>query len=139
MSFQYKQAIIVRQDLKMSKGKTAAQVAHAAVSSYIAARRRRQEWAESWMNEGQKKVVLKAESMEEMLELKKMADIESLPNSLIADAVHRQGCRKTEATLKGCPNFELFPYLLNPRRVPWHALLRNSQAGDWRHPQASTR
>jgi PTH2 family peptidyl-tRNA hydrolase len=86
MSFQYKQAIIVRQDLKMSKGKTAAQVAHAAVSSYIAARRRRQEWAESWMNEGQKKVVLKAESMEEMLELKKMADIESLPNSLIADA-----------------------------------------------------
>ena len=86
MSFQYKQAIIVRQDLKMSKGKTAAQVAHAAVSSYINTKRRRPEWAENWMDEGQKKVVLKADSMDAMLELKKMAEIESLPNSLIADA-----------------------------------------------------
>ncbi|MDD1775874.1 MAG: peptidyl-tRNA hydrolase Pth2 [Candidatus Methanomethylicus sp.] len=86
MSFEFKQAIIVRQDLKMSKGKTAAQVAHASVSAYVSAKRRKPDWAESWYGEGQKKVVLKAESMDEMIQLKKLADIESLPNALVADA-----------------------------------------------------
>jgi PTH2 family peptidyl-tRNA hydrolase len=86
LSFEYKQAIVVRQDLKMSKGKTAAQVAHASVSSYINTKKRKPEWAGSWYEEGQKKVVLKANSMDEMIELKKIAEIESVPNALIADA-----------------------------------------------------
>jgi PTH2 family peptidyl-tRNA hydrolase len=86
MSFMYKQAIVVRQDLKMSKGKTAAQVAHAAVSSYASANDRRREWASAWLGEGQKKVILKVASLEELFEIKKMAEIERIPNSLISDA-----------------------------------------------------
>jgi len=86
MRFQYKQAIVVRQDLKMSKGKTAAQVAHASVSSYLSAARARPIWAEAWLEEGQKKVVLKAPSLSEVLELKERADRERVPNALIQDA-----------------------------------------------------
>ncbi|MCQ5376680.1 MAG: peptidyl-tRNA hydrolase Pth2 [Candidatus Methanomethylicia archaeon] len=86
MGFEYKQAIVVRQDLKMSKGKTAAQVAHAAISSFEAAKRRRPAWAEAWLAEGQKKVILKAPTLEEILSLEKSAALESLPFAIIADA-----------------------------------------------------
>ena len=82
----YKQAIVVRQDLQMSKGKTAAQVAHAAVSSYVSTNGRRPDWSSSWLAEGQKKVILKVGSMDELLEIKRKAEIERIPNSLISDA-----------------------------------------------------
>lgn len=82
----YKQAIIVRKDIKMSKGKIAAQVAHAAISSYIEAVNKKPEWAEEWLMEGQKKVILKVESLEELLEIKNKVEREGLPNSLISDA-----------------------------------------------------
>ncbi|MEJ5292400.1 MAG: peptidyl-tRNA hydrolase Pth2 [Candidatus Methanosuratincola sp.] len=86
MNFHYKQAIVVRQDLRMSKGKTAAQVAHASVSSYIIAARAKPRWAEAWLDEGQKKVVLKAPSLVDVLELKERADRERIPSALIQDA-----------------------------------------------------
>lgn len=86
MSFTYKQAIVVRQDLRMSKGKTSAQVAHAAISSFLAARDRRPEWCQAWLEEGQKKVILKVPSAEELLELKRRAEMERIPNAIIADA-----------------------------------------------------
>ncbi|HRR54585.1 MAG TPA: peptidyl-tRNA hydrolase Pth2 [Candidatus Methanomethylicus sp.] len=86
MDFQFKQAIIVRQDLKMSKGKVAAQAGHAAVSSYVSAKRRKPDWADYWLQEGQKKVALKVGSLDDLLNLKKDADLDSLPNALIEDA-----------------------------------------------------
>lgn len=82
----YKQAIIVRKDIKMSKGKIAAQVAHASVSSYIEAIKKKPNWAEEWLIEGQKKVILKVESLEELMEVKNRAEKEGIPNSLISDA-----------------------------------------------------
>ncbi|MCC6013083.1 MAG: peptidyl-tRNA hydrolase Pth2 [Candidatus Verstraetearchaeota archaeon] len=81
-----KQAIIVRKDIKMSKGKIAAQVAHAAVSSYIETCKLKKEWAEKWIEEGQKKVVLKVNSLNELIEIKNKAEKEGIPNSLIIDA-----------------------------------------------------
>ena len=86
MFFQYKQAVVVRQDLRMSKGKTAAQVAHAAVSSYLLARERKPGWASAWMEEGQKKVILKVPSLEALLELKGKVDRQRIPSALISDA-----------------------------------------------------
>jgi len=86
MEFEYKQAIVVRQDLRMTKGKLAAQVAHASVSSYIAAQSARPDWASGWMREGQKKVVLKVRTLDELLEIKRSAERESIPCSLISDA-----------------------------------------------------
>ena len=42
--FSYKQVIVVRTDIKMSKGKVAAQAGHAAVSASEYARKNRPEW-----------------------------------------------------------------------------------------------
>ncbi|MDH5811603.1 MAG: peptidyl-tRNA hydrolase Pth2 [Candidatus Methanomethylicaceae archaeon] len=86
MEFEYKQAIVVRQDLKMTKGKLAAQVAHASLSSYLVAKNIRPDWASDWLKEGQKKVVLKTRTLDELLDIKKSADRENIPNSLISDA-----------------------------------------------------
>ncbi|MHC1579351.1 MAG: peptidyl-tRNA hydrolase Pth2 [Candidatus Alkanophagales archaeon] len=80
---EYKQCIVVREDLKLSRGKLAAQVAHAAVSSYEEASRRAKRL---WLRGGQKKVVLKVRTLDELLELKRRAEALKLPCALIRDA-----------------------------------------------------
>jgi len=81
-----KQVIVVRSDLKMGKGKVAAQVAHAALDAAEAARRKHPAWYESWREQGQAKVVLKTDGGEAALEeLQKQARTVGLPASLIQD------------------------------------------------------
>lgn len=84
--FRYKQVIVVRTDLKMSSGKLAVQVAHAAVSSFLVAYEKKREWAENWLAEGQKKVVVKVEGIVELISLKEHAERLGLPCALITDA-----------------------------------------------------
>ena len=79
----YKQCIVVRNDLKLSKGKLAAQVAHASLSAFLNANilvRRK------WFKCGQKKVVLKVSSLNELLNMEKKVSKSKLPYSLIKDA-----------------------------------------------------
>lgn len=83
--FEYKQVIIVRTDLKMGKGKLAAQVSHAAVSSAEETRKRRPEWWRAWLEEGQCKVTVKVQGLAELLALEKEASHMRLPFSLITD------------------------------------------------------
>ena len=83
--FAYKQVIVVRTDIQMSVGKTAAQVAHAAVSAAEEARASKPEWLRGWLEEGQKKVVLQIGSLEELLELEEKARELGLPTALITD------------------------------------------------------
>ena len=80
---EYKQCIIIRQDLKLSRGKLAVQVAHAAVSAseHADASARR-----AWKDGGQKKIVLQVKTLSEMYELKMDAEAAGLPTSLITDA-----------------------------------------------------
>jgi peptidyl-tRNA hydrolase, PTH2 family len=81
-----KQVIVVRSDLKMGKGKVAAQVAHAALDAAEAARKRHPGWYDSWREGGQAKVVVKTDGGEEALEeLQKQARTLGLPVSLIQD------------------------------------------------------
>ncbi len=80
---EYKQCIIVRDDLKLSKGKLAVQVAHAAVSASEFAGR---DVCEAWKEGGQKKVVLKVQTLQDLFELKETARKQSLPTALITDA-----------------------------------------------------
>jgi len=80
---EYKQCIVVRDDLKLSKGKLAVQVAHAAVSAYEMAG---EEVREAWKEGGQKKVVLRIASLQELFELKEIARKHGLPAVLITDA-----------------------------------------------------
>ncbi len=80
---EYKQCIIVRDDLKLSKGKLAVQVAHAAVSASDFAPR---EVREAWKESGQKKVVLRVPKLQDMFELKETARRQGLSTALIEDA-----------------------------------------------------
>lgn len=82
----YKQAIVVREDLDMSPGKLAAQVAHGAVSAAEKTRRENPEWFKGWLKEGQKKVVLAAGDERELRELWEEATKSGLPCELIEDA-----------------------------------------------------
>ncbi len=87
---EYKQAIILRRDIEMGKGKAAAQAAHASVEAVITIvksnRREWKEWLEKWLAEGQIKVVLRAESEEELLKIYVEALEAGLPTSIIRDA-----------------------------------------------------
>jgi peptidyl-tRNA hydrolase, PTH2 family len=84
-NFEYKQVLVFRQDLKMSKGKIAAQAGHAAVSAAQDAFEHHKKWWEGWLYEGQKKVALKVVSEKELGQLEEAADELGLPHSLIVD------------------------------------------------------
>ncbi|MET1101851.1 MAG: peptidyl-tRNA hydrolase Pth2 [Pyrodictiaceae archaeon] len=90
MTIEYKQAIVVRADLAMSRGKAAAQAAHAAVEAVIrimeSGNTRWKTWLREWLAQGQKKVVLRVNSEQELLEVYRKAVSLGLPASLIADA-----------------------------------------------------
>lgn len=85
-----KQVIVVRTDLKMGKGKLAAQVAHAALAAAEESRGMRNEWYSDWKRQGGAKVVVRASGEEEMLELFKKARTMGLPSSLVQDAGRTQ-------------------------------------------------
>jgi PTH2 family peptidyl-tRNA hydrolase len=81
-----KQVIAARADLKMGKGKLAAQVAHASLGAAEEAMSRRREWYEEWKELGQKKIVVKVQSEDELRDLFKKARAAKLPAALIQDA-----------------------------------------------------
>ena len=83
--FKYKQAIVIRADLKMGKGKIAAQASHAAVSAAEEARNHHEVWWEEWLEEGQRKVVVKVKGEAELLQLRQQAGRMRLPFALIFD------------------------------------------------------
>ena len=78
-------AIVVRQDLKMGKGKIAAQVGHASVEASEIARRMHRQWWNEWIGEGQCKVVLRTDSQDEFRTLESEATKLGLPTSIIRD------------------------------------------------------
>jgi PTH2 family peptidyl-tRNA hydrolase len=84
--FKYKQAFVVREDLKLSKGKLSAQVAHAAVSCAIKAEKNKNKYFSDWFSEGQKKVVLKVDDLDSLLKIFKEAKSVGLVTELIKDA-----------------------------------------------------
>ncbi|WFO75884.1 peptidyl-tRNA hydrolase Pth2 [Desulfurococcaceae archaeon MEX13E-LK6-19] len=84
--FNYKQVIVVRTDISMSKGKLAVQVAHAAVSAAFEAYRKWRKWFDEWFAEGQKKVVVKVSSEKELLDIAEEARRLDLPVAIIRDA-----------------------------------------------------
>ncbi len=84
--FAYKQVIAVRRDLKMSVGKLAVQVAHAACMAAEMARDRHPEAYRAWKEEGSKKVVVAVSSEEELLEVYRQAERLGLPRAIVRDA-----------------------------------------------------
>ena len=86
----FKMVIVVRGDIKMSPGKLAAQVAHAAVECAIEAYKTQRPVFNKWRSQGSKKVVLKARSLEELYQLKEKAEKVGIITSLISDAGHTE-------------------------------------------------
>ena len=84
--FNYKLVVVTRQDLKLSAGKTAVQVAHAAVTCALQSKKHDPDTFKEWYEEGQKKVVVKAPDLKALYELKAQAEDLGLVTSLIQDA-----------------------------------------------------
>ncbi len=80
-----KQAVVVRTDLEMGKGKIAAQVAHASLAAAEEVMKRHQDWFSWWKEGGQAKIVLKVRSEEELRDVFERARSARLPVALIED------------------------------------------------------
>ncbi|NXE82264.1 PTH2 hydrolase, partial [Cochlearius cochlearius] len=89
-SGEFKMVLVVRNDLKMGKGKVAAQCSHAAVSAYKQVQRRNPELLKQWEYCGQPKVVLRAPDEETLMQLLAEAKHLGLTVSLIQDAGRTQ-------------------------------------------------
>jgi PTH2 family peptidyl-tRNA hydrolase len=81
----YKQVILVRQDLKLPKGKLAVQVAHASLD---VASKSDKKIVEKWKSQGGKKVALRVDGEKELFKYMSMAENEGLKTALIKDAGH---------------------------------------------------
>ena len=79
----YKQVILVRNDLKLPKGKLASQVSHASVSALLKSHK---DDISAWKKEGMKKVVLKVNDEKELFKFKQKAEDFGLIVALITDA-----------------------------------------------------
>ena len=90
MDFEYKMVIVTREDLKLSEGKLAAQVAHAAVECSLLTKKNNSKWFRSWMNEGAKKAILKTNKLDDFYSLKELADSLKISSSIISDAGHTE-------------------------------------------------
>lgn len=86
MSGNFKQVIVVRTDIKLSKGKLAVQVAHASVAASLIAKDLAPSWFDSWLREGQKKIAVKVPSLDKLLEVRKEAESLGIPLALITDS-----------------------------------------------------
>ena len=82
--------IVTRKDLKLSEGKLAAQVAHAAVACALSAKQSKPKWFKKWMDEGGKKAVVKVECEDDFYPLKEKAAELEIDIIIIADAGHTE-------------------------------------------------
>ncbi len=83
--YAFKQALIVRLDLKIGRGKIAVQCSHAAVSAAEEARIRFPRWWNGWLEDGQRKIALKVPDLSTLLNLENHARRNRLPVYLVRD------------------------------------------------------
>ena len=89
-SFEYKMVIVTREDLVLSAGKLAAQVAHAAVICAIDVKKQNPRWFNKWQSEGGKKVIVKVEGEDGFYPLEKKAMQLKIVSYIITDAGHTE-------------------------------------------------
>ena len=87
---EYKLVVLVRNDLKMGKGKIAAQVGHAAVECAIFSMMKDRRSFDAWYKCGQPKIVLKVDSFEELDKYRMMASSNKIHIAVITDAGRTQ-------------------------------------------------
>lgn len=82
-----KQVILVRKDIKMSRGKIAAQASHASVEALLKSHK---DDIAAWRSQGQKKSVLQVPDLQSLLLFKQKAEDAGLVVALIHDAGRTQ-------------------------------------------------
>ncbi|KAG9509130.1 ATP-binding cassette sub-family A member 3 [Fragariocoptes setiger] len=86
----HKMVFVVNMDLNMGRGKQCAQVAHAALGLYLHIQEKGtdeyQYKAYMWLEQGQKKIVLKGNNLLHLKELQQEAQAAGLPNFVVSDA-----------------------------------------------------
>ena len=90
MDFDYKMVIVTRQDLKLSPGKLAAQVAHAAVACALESKKSKSKWFTKWMRDGAKKAIVKTDDVEDFFFLNEKAKKLDVVSTIISDAGHTE-------------------------------------------------
>ncbi|XP_013384494.1 peptidyl-tRNA hydrolase 2, mitochondrial-like [Lingula anatina] len=96
---EHKLVLVVRNDLKMSKGKIAAQCSHAAVACVAQMQISDPETLKRWLDLGQAKVVVKINDEESMLAVEKKARSLGLNTKIIRDAGRTQVAPSTRTVL----------------------------------------
>jgi peptidyl-tRNA hydrolase, PTH2 family len=106
-----KMVIVVRGELRLTPGKMAVQVAHAAVLLAEEAARRKLRWLEPWRAEGGKKIALEVSTLAELEELRRRA----IARGVLAVVVEDAGLTEVAPGTKTClglgpaPSSELDP------------------------------
>lgn len=98
-----KQVILIRTDLKMPKGKAAAQAAHASVEAVL---KSSDKIVESWRSEGMKKVVLKVSDEKELIRYFQHAKDCGLTAAMITDAGKNYVAPGTKTAVAIGPDYE---------------------------------
>ena len=98
-----KQVILVRKDLKMSKGKAAAQVAHGAVEAVLKSDKH---LISKWRSAGMKKVTLSVNSEKELFKFLQIAKDSGLVTALIRDAGRTEISPGSPTVLAIGPDYE---------------------------------
>ena len=85
-----KMVFIINHELKMGKGKIAAQVGHAAVKATLKSGEFQPELLDAWLSTGQKKICVKANNASHLEQIENQARDMHILTSLIHDAGHTQ-------------------------------------------------
>jgi PTH2 family peptidyl-tRNA hydrolase len=85
-----KQVMVVRKELKMGKGKIAAQCCHASLGAYRVALRQNPAYVKAWQWRGQAKIAVSVEGEETLFAIQEAARTAGIPTYLVEDAGHTQ-------------------------------------------------
>ena len=82
--------LVTRKDLKLSRGKLAAQCGHAAVECALKAKREVPRQLETWRNDGARKIVVEAPSLDALKRLFGEANAAGIVAYMVRDAGHTE-------------------------------------------------
>jgi peptidyl-tRNA hydrolase, PTH2 family len=81
-----KMVLVVRGELRLTAGKAAVQVAHAAVMLVRQAEARRSDDLEAWLQQGQKKIALVVPTLDDLTAIERRARADGIPCVFVEDA-----------------------------------------------------
>ncbi len=94
-----KQVIILRKNIGMGTGKLVAQGSHASLMSFIHTEKIYPEIAKKWLAQGETKIVLKVNKIEEFEDLKNKLKRSDIPFQVVKDAGQTQVPPGTETAI----------------------------------------